>query len=199
MNKTEFTNQLTAGLAGLSQEDIKRSVDFYIEMIDDRIEDGMSEEEAVAALGNIDEIRSKILEEIPITRIVKEKITPKRTFSTVEIVLLIVGAPLWLPLLLAFIITGLTFYLSFWVIILSLYVVDLSVFVSGIAGILGIFKAAGSFASGMFLSGCGIALIGASILLFFGFNQVTKGMLFISKKIVLGIKKLFVGGKAYEN
>ena len=51
MNKTEFVNQLSAGLMGLSQEDIKRSVDFYTEMIDDRIEDGMPEEEAVAALG----------------------------------------------------------------------------------------------------------------------------------------------------
>ena len=50
MNKTEFVNQLSAGLMGLSQEDIKRSVDFYAEMIDDRIEDGMPEEEAVAAL-----------------------------------------------------------------------------------------------------------------------------------------------------
>ena len=89
MNKTEFINQLSAALTGLSEEDIKKSVDFYTEMIDDRIEDGMPEEEAVAAVGSIDEIRSNILQEIPITRIVKEKITPKRAFSPMEIVLLI--------------------------------------------------------------------------------------------------------------
>ena len=199
MNKTEFTNQLTAVLAGLSEDDIRKSVDFYTEMIDDRIEDGMPEEEAVAVLGNIDEIRSNILQEIPIARIVKEKITPKRAFSPVEIVLLIIGAPLWLPLLLTFIIVCLVIYLSFWIIILSLYVVDLAVFLSGIAGIIASFIGIGTAPGGMFMAGCGIALLGLAVLLFFGFNQVTKGMLFLSKKIVLGIKKLFVGGKTNEN
>ena len=188
MNKTEFTNQLTAALAGLSEEDIRKSVDFYTEMIDDRIEDGMPEEEAVAALGNIDEIRSNILQEIPITRIVKEKITPKRAFSPVEIVLLIFGAPLWLPLLLAFII-----------ICFSLYVVDLSVFLAGMVGIIAPFTGLNTAFAGLFTLGCGIALLGLSVLLFFGFNQVAKGMLFLSKKIVLGIKKHFVGGNTNEN
>ena len=113
MNKTEFVNQLSAGLMGLSQEDIKRSMDFYTEMIDDRIEDGMPEEEAVAALGSIEEIRGKILEEIPITRIVKEKITPKRSFKAWEIILLILGSPVWLPLLLSFIVVCLIIYFAY--------------------------------------------------------------------------------------
>lgn len=199
MNKTEFTNQLTAALAGLSEEDIRKSVDFYTEMIDDRIEDGMPEEEAVAALGNIDEIRSNILQEIPITRIVKEKITPKRAFSPVEIVLLIIGAPLWLPLLLAFIIICFALFLCFWIIILSLYVVDLSVFLAGMVGIIAPFTGLNTAFAGLFTLGCGIALLGLSVLLFFGFNQVAKGMLFLSKKIVLGIKKHFVGGNTNEN
>ena len=198
MNKTEFTNQLTAGLMGLSEEDIKRSVDFYVEMVDDRIEDGMTEEDAVAALGSIDEIRSKILEEIPITRIVKEKITPKREFSPTEIALLIVGSPIWLPLLLTFIIVGLVIFLCFWVIILSLYVVDLSVFVSGIAGIIGAFVGGEALPAGVFV-GCGIALLGAAMLLFLGFNQITKGMFAISKRIIFAIKKMVVGGKVNEN
>ena len=199
MNKTEFTNQLTAALAGLSEEDIRKSVDFYTEMIDDRIEDGMPEEEAVAALGNIDEIRSNILQEIPITRIVKEKITPKRAFSPVEIVLLIFGAPLWLPMLLAFIIICFALFLCFWIIILSLYVVDLSVFLAGMVGIIAPFTGLNTAFAGLFTLGCGIALLGLSVLLFFGFNQVAKGMLFLSKKIVLGIKKHFVGGNTNEN
>ncbi len=199
MNKTEFTNQLTAALTGLSEEDIIKSVDFYSEMIDDRMEEGMPEEEAVAALGNMDEIRSNILQEIPISKIVKEKITPKRAFRPMEIVLLIMGAPLWLPLLLTLIIVCLVIYLCFWIIILSLYVVDLSTFLSGIAGIIAPFTGMATVSAGAFTVGCGIALLGLSILLFFGFNQVTKGMFFFSKKIVLGIKKLFVGGKTNEN
>jgi uncharacterized membrane protein len=198
MNKAEFTQQLTNSLVGLSEEDMRRSVDYYTEMIDDRIEDGMSEEEAVSALGSIDEIRSKILEDVPIAKIVKEKITPKRAFNAGEIVLLVLGSPIWLPLLLSAIIICLTIYLVFWIVILSLYVAVFAVFIGGIGGILATFFQSGNFISGLFYFGCGIALVGLSILLFFGFNQVTKGMIFISKKIVLGIKKLFVGGNKNE-
>ncbi|MBP3278412.1 MAG: DUF1700 domain-containing protein [Butyrivibrio sp.] len=198
MNKVEFTQQLTNSLAGLSQYDINRSVDYYTEMIDDRVEDGMTEEDAVAALGSIDEIRSKILEEVPITKIVKEKMTPKRSFGAGEIVLLVLGAPLWIPLLLAGIVVILAIYISFWSIIFSLYVADLSVFISGLAGlIVAVIKPGGPFGA-LFYAGCGIALIGVAILLFFGFNQVTKGLLYISKMIILGIKKLFVGGGKNE-
>ncbi|MCR5671726.1 MAG: DUF1700 domain-containing protein [Butyrivibrio sp.] len=198
MTKAEFTSQLTNSLIGLSEEDIKRSVDYYTEMIDDRMEDGMTEEEAVSALGSIDEIRSQILSEVPITKIVKEKITPKRAFSAGEIVLLILGSPIWLPLLLAAIIVCLVLYLTFWIIILSLYITDLSIFLSGIASFLASIIQPGGFFQKVFLAGGGIALVGVAILLFFGFNQVTKGLLFLSKKIVLGIKKLFVGGKTNE-
>ena len=198
MNKAEFTQQLTNSLAGLSQYDINRSVDYYTEMIDDRVEDGMTEEDAVAALGSIDEIRSKILEEVPITKIVKEKMTPKRSFGAGEIVLLVLGAPLWIPLLLAGIVVILAIYISFWSIIFSLYVADLSVFISGLAGLIVAAIKPGGPLGALFYAGCGIALIGVAILLFFGFNQVTKGLLYISKMIILGIKKLFVGGGKNE-
>jgi len=57
MNKNEFLATLRERLNGLPEEDIIKSIDFYGEMLDDRIEDGMSEEEAVSDLGNIDEIK----------------------------------------------------------------------------------------------------------------------------------------------
>ena len=47
MNKVEFLEQLRRGLNGLPQEEIEERVTFYSEMIDDRIEEGFSEEEAV--------------------------------------------------------------------------------------------------------------------------------------------------------
>ncbi|MBR4580385.1 MAG: DUF1700 domain-containing protein [Lachnospiraceae bacterium] len=195
MTKAEFIESLTQSLNGLSEEDIKKSKDYYEEMIDDRIEDGIAEEEAVGGLGTIDEIKDQILEDVPITKIVKEKMKPKRALRAWEIVLLIIGAPLWLPIVLAFIVVCLVIYLCFWIIILCLYATDLAVFLSGILSIFGAFIQTNGFNTGLFLAGCGIALVGTAILLFFGFNQVTKGMFFISKKIVLGIKRMFVGGK----
>ena len=199
MNKTEFTEQLRAALKGLSEEDLKKSVDYYEEMIDDRMEDGIPEEEAVNGLGSIDEIKDKILKEIPITNIVKEKIKPKRSLAGWEIALLVIGSPVWVPIMLSLIITGLSIYMTFWIIILSLYVTDLSLFLSGILGIVAAFMQTNGFATGLFLSGIGITLTGVSVLLFFGFNQITKWMFILSKKFLLWLKKLFVGEKKSAN
>jgi uncharacterized membrane protein len=199
MSKTEFIEQLRAALNGLSEEDLKKSVDYYEEMIDDRIEDGISEEEAISGLGSIDEIKSRILEDIPIRKIVKEKIKPKRSLAGWEIALLVIGSPVWVPIVLSLIITGLSLYMSFWIIILSLYVTDLSLFLAGILGIVLAFMQTNGFATGLFLSGIGVTLTGVSVLLFFGFNQITKGMFILSKKFVLWLKKLFVGEKKSAN
>ncbi len=43
MNKQAFLTQLRKGLSGLPQEDIEERLAFYSEMIDDRIEEGLSE------------------------------------------------------------------------------------------------------------------------------------------------------------
>ena len=47
MDKRTFLNSLREQLYGLSQSDIDKSLEYYSEMIDDRMEDGVSEEEAV--------------------------------------------------------------------------------------------------------------------------------------------------------
>ncbi len=195
MNKIEFLTVLRERLQGLPEGDINKSIDFYCEMIDDRVEDGMSEEEAVEALGNIEEIISQILSEVSLPKLVKEKVKPKRALKAWEIVLLVLGAPLWIPLLAAVILTVLAVYLSVWSVIISLYVVDLAVVICGIAFVrLAVaFLFGGQFVSGGVALGAGLVCMGLSILLFFAFNLVTKGILWASKKVLLGIKGLFIG------
>ena len=53
MTKIEFILSLSRALQGLPQSDVTERLEFYNEMIDDRIEDGLSEEEAVAAIGSV--------------------------------------------------------------------------------------------------------------------------------------------------
>ena len=65
MKKNEFLEELKTRLWAMPEADKERSVDYYSEMIDDRMEDGLSEEEAVAAIGDLDEIVSQILSESP--------------------------------------------------------------------------------------------------------------------------------------
>ena len=61
MTKQEFIGELRAQLAPLPPKDIEERLVFYSEMIDDRIEDGLSEEDAVSQIGSVDGIASQIL------------------------------------------------------------------------------------------------------------------------------------------
>ena len=73
MNKQEFLAGLQKGLSGLPQEDVEERLTFYGEMLDDRMEEGLSEEEAVAAAGSVEEIVGQVVADIPLARIAKEK------------------------------------------------------------------------------------------------------------------------------
>lgn len=61
MTKEEFLTALRGYLAGMPQADLERTLQYYREMIDDRIEDGMSEEQAVADVGDPAELAALIL------------------------------------------------------------------------------------------------------------------------------------------
>ncbi len=115
MTKQEFLTQLQNGLSVLTESDAQERLNFYSEMIDDRIEEGLSEEEAVVQIGDVNEITASILSEIPqrvpASAAVKQENhanqqeTPKKPrkkgMEPWQIVMLILGAPLWVPLLIA--------------------------------------------------------------------------------------------------
>lgn len=54
MTRDEFLGRLGELLACLPAEQVEETKAFYAEAIADRMEDGMSEEEAVAAMGTVD-------------------------------------------------------------------------------------------------------------------------------------------------
>ena len=193
-SKDPFLAELRRALAGLPQEDIEERVEFYREMIEDRMEEGVSEEEAVAAAGPIDEIVSQTVAEIPFAKIVKERVTPKRKMRAWEIVLLILGFPLWFPLLLVAGAVVLVLYIVLWSLILSLWAVELALIVSAVGTFVGGVAALirGGALTGMMAFGATSLLVGIAIFLFFGCIAVSKGILRLTKKLALGIKHCFV-------
>lgn len=64
MEFTRFLKDLDAALADLPPEEAARIRDFYSELYYDAVENGQSEEEAVAALGDVGDIRDKTLAEL---------------------------------------------------------------------------------------------------------------------------------------
>lgn len=195
MNKSEFIFELKKQLSGLPDEDIQKAIQYYSEMIDDRIEDGLSEEEAVAAIGSIKDIVSQILSETPLTRIVKERVKPSKALGIWAIVLIVLGAPVWLPILLSLLATLLAVYIVIWAVIIVLYSAVLCVALGAIAAFICIFATLFSkhFALAFLFLGATLICAGFTALLFIGFNQVTKGILFLSKKALTGIKGWFIG------
>ena len=194
MNKTKFILTLSERLNGLPLEEWEDCMNFYLEAIDDRMEEGLSEEEAVAALGSIDDIVTEILGSVPLTRIVAKKIKPRRRLSAWEIVLIAVGSPIWISLLAAAFAVIISVYASLWAVIISLWAAEVSFIASAFGSIVGgvALIATGETASGLFLLGCGIVLVGLSILFFYGCKLATKGIVLATKKLAIGIKKLFI-------
>ena len=115
MTKTEFLDELRSRLSGLPQSDLDERLLYFREMIDDRMEDGLTEEEAVSDIGSVDEIVDHIMEETPLSKLVRENAKRTRALKAWEILLLVLGAPLWLSLILAAIAVCLSLYAALWV------------------------------------------------------------------------------------
>ena len=198
MSKQEFLVQLRKGLSGLPQEDIEERLTFYSEMIDDRMEEGLSELEAVSAIGTVDAIITQILSDTPLTKLVKEKAKPKRTVKPLEIVLLILGSPIWLSLLIAAFAIILAAYIVVWSVVITLWSIEASFASCSLGGIVSavIFAFQGNGLTGLAMLSAGIICAGLSIFMFYGCKAATKGILLLTKKMALGIKTLFVGKEA---
>ena len=192
MNKAEFLAALRSALGKLPEQEIRASLDFYAEAIDDRVEDGASEEEAVAALGDANAIAAQIIAETPpIPKAVAKMKTGSRTAN---IVLAIVLSPLWVPLALAFVLCVAAIYLSIWIVIAALWACVAVLLLCGPIGIAGLAYclATGYPLTGLWLLGCGIAGSGLGLFALLGMKAVSRGLVQLTGMFANGVKSLFV-------
>ena len=200
MLKIEFLKQLENRLVGIPKEDLNRTIDYYNEIISDKQEDGMSEEEAINSLGSIDEIVKDILNEIPIKKLVKEKLQLNRKLKTWEIVLLSATSIIWVPIAIVMFAVILVLYVCLWSGVISLGAVAISCLSSSFIAIIGsIDFVTGNVCNGLFLIGIGIASLGVGVLLGILTFKFAKIMVIVCKKIILKIKSLFIRGEKNEN
>lgn len=194
MTKQEFLTRLEEELSGLPKGDIAERLAFYGEMIEDRMEEGAGEEEAVAGIGPVDAVAKQIIDEIPIGKLVRERIKPKRRMEAGEIILLILGSPIWLSLLIAAFAVILAVYIVIWAVIISLWAVFVAfvVCVPAAAAIALYLMLKGSTLQGIAMIGAAVMLAGLSVFLFFGCRILSKGAVFLTKKIFYWIKSLFI-------
>jgi len=194
MSKQEFLAQLRKGLYGLPQDDIEERLTFYSEMIDDRMEEGLSEDEAVSAVGSVDEVVSQVVADFPFSKIAKERIKPKRRLKAWEIVFMVLGSPIWFSLAVAIFAVILSLYVVLWSAVISLWAVLGSLigcaFGGTVAGI--VFACSGNVLTGTAILGVGIVCAGLSIFMFYGCKAATKGILILTKKMAIWIKNCLI-------
>lgn len=194
MSKQELLAQLRKALTGLPQTDIEERLAFYSEMIDDQIEEGLSEEEAVSAVGAVDEIVTQAVIETPFAKIAKERLKAKRRLRASEIVLLALGSPIWISLGIAAFAVILSLYVVLWSVIISLWAVFVSLAVCALSSVpvCVILTVSSNGVSGVVVLAAGLVCAGISIFMFYGCKAATKGVLMLTKKIAIWIKNCFI-------
>lgn len=195
MNKQAFLEALREALEGFPREDTEERLNFYSEAIDDRMEEGQTEESAVAALGDVRDIAAQMMEETPLTRLVKEKMTPRRTLRGWEIVLLVLGSPLWLSCVLTVAALVLSVYLVLWSLIVSLWIIEASLVFSALSfGFSAVVIACrGQLLTALALLGACMICAGVSVFLFDGCRLITKGLVLATKRVTAALKSLVMG------
>ena len=187
MNKQQFIEALNEKLCGLPKNDVDERIAFYIEMIDDRIEEGLRESEAVADVGSVETIAEQIRSDLCAVETLpkkdKQKNSEKRKMKAWEIVLLVLGFPLWFPLLISAVAVVFSLYVVVWSLVVLLWAIGAALAASGIGVIvLGVsIIVKGNAISGLALIGLAIAAVGLSIFMFFGCRETTKGMVWLTK------------------
>ena len=78
MTRKEFLNDLYRHLYGLTQDQAEQHLTYYAEMLADRIEEGMTEDEAVASMEDVETIARRVMEEegLPYTPPEDRPVTP---------------------------------------------------------------------------------------------------------------------------
>ena len=146
MTKADFLQLLERALAQLPEEERRANLEYYSELLDDMLEEGMTEAEATAKLGST-------------------RMKPKSGWTPLAIVLAVVGSPVWVPLLLLAAALVLSLFVSIWALGVAAVAVVVGLAVAVVAApILAIRAAVLTLPLGLLLLGGGLVLLGLCVL-----------------------------------
>ena len=146
MTRLEFINDLGPRLHGLPQEEVRRVLGYYVESIDDRMEDGMTEEEAIESLGSPEALAERILAEqsLPVPAAPEPPVTaeplpkPRRQLTWWMILLIVLGSPIWISLGAAALGVAVGLYAVVVSLLIALWSVAISLILGGVAAAAGV-------------------------------------------------------------
>lgn len=184
MTKQEFLGKIQNGIKRLPKGDIDRHLQYYSEMIDDRIEDGMNEADAVSAAGDVDDIINDILQEKAYKKQKEKELCDKnKDNSRSKAMVCVLKSIMWF----AFALMSIVLFS----VIIGMYAAALIMSISGIYGIVTtivmLFKAVASVQS-LAIVGISLICLGVSAPWFIITHRLTKLTFKLSKNTVKLIK-----------
>lgn len=191
MGKTEYLDALRRALAQMPPEELEKQIAYYDEMFSDMLEDGKSEQEICEHLGPPSAAAEELLRELPLGTLVKSRARELRTWSPLSIVLAILGAPVWLPLLLTALILIFVFVLVVWVLVFTLTIVVAACGISAVGVLIGalggMVEGSPLLIVGVVLAAAGLCVLGSLLL-----PPLYRGTVKLCRAIGRGIKSLFI-------
>ena len=206
MNKLEFEQQLADALvkAHVPQAEVERAVAFFDESIEDRMEEGMSEEMAVYGMGSVNDVALQVIQDLPAVpkAVATASANSNTTTKVLAIILAIVLIPLWLPIAAGILATVISLYVASWAIILSLWAAAVCMVLAPAAGIVFTVMCGSAappqLAVGFLSLGASLVCCALGLLLFLGILYVTKEWAILTGRFFKWVKSLFVKDRTAE-
>lgn len=199
MNKQEFLSKLRSELEKRSVNNIDSMIDFYDEMICDRVEEGMSEEDAIASMDSISNIVDEAVLDKTIPVLVKERVTKSHNKAKKDghlwlwITLAVLGFPVWFPIAITFAAVILVLFIVLWALVITLFAIFVGFIAAAVGCLLIPFYAyAFSWPSLVLCLGGALLLGGIALLLWNPIKSAAKGLVNLIRDFLKAVKKLFV-------
>ncbi len=178
MTEKEYLKELKRNLSALKRSDRNSLIEFYKEMIEDKIENGKTEREAIAELEPADVVAKRTLAEYGID---EEELSKRKKISGTTLALVIIGSPLWIPLAIAALAIVLAVAISILAVIISIASACIGVTLSSpFFLVMGIITAFSDVGTGLIAIGYGLSAAALGILAVTG---IYKLIAYIVKKI----------------
>lgn len=188
MTKSTFIDTLRGLLESLNEDECNKFISYYEEIIEDYKESGLTEEEVIKKIGSPQSIAKNILSEEDSININ----IPSFNSKILNIILLILGFPLWGSLLLTVVLLILSAYIIIWCIPFTTGVSSIAFLAAALFSIVGSpFMMADVLTVGIVQLGLGIASVGIFILLGFITIYLSKKFIFITKQLTFKVFKSF--------
>lgn len=159
MTQAEFIARLDRLIAALPAEERRRATEFYSELILDRMENGKTEEEAVADCGPVEEIAEKVMAAYTPVR------QPSLFLRVMKIIALIFGVPILLGIAIPLAAAAFVLYACLWILMACVFILVLSFGLVGLVGVVGTaFVLPQSLPAGVFQLGAGLLFCGLCLL-----------------------------------